>query len=175
MLNASTASVPVGPLSRLARLKKKSRDQRTSTLESAKAAPAQISTLPKHTSSLGDGLLFSGGARTAWMHEAWNKNFTETDTGNVIYPATDPEVYRQQVRLFHQAGAHVGTRAIGDRAIDWVVDTYAEILKEKPTRGLRHSIIHANLTTDHAIRRDGVVAETIRRRLPRGAGPVYVV
>jgi len=53
--------------------------------------------------------------------------------------------------LFHQAGVHVGTHAIGDRAIDWVVDTYAEVLKEKPTRGLRHSIIHCNLPTDHAI------------------------
>jgi predicted amidohydrolase YtcJ len=69
----------------------------------------------------------------------------------VGYPATDPQIYRQMVRLFHQAGVHVGTHAIGDRAIDWVVDTYAEVLKEKPTRGLRHSIIHCNLPTDHAI------------------------
>ncbi len=45
----------------------------------------------------------------------------------------------------------MGTHAVGDRAIDWVVDTYAQVLKEKPTRGLRHSIIHANIPTDHAI------------------------
>ena len=45
----------------------------------------------------------------------------------------------------------MGTHAIGDHAIDWVVDTYAEVLKEKPTSGLRHSIIHANIPTDHAI------------------------
>jgi predicted amidohydrolase YtcJ len=55
------------------------------------------------------------------------------------------------VRLFHQAGVHVGTHAIGDRAIDWVVDTYAEVLAETPTAGLRHSIIHANIPTDHAL------------------------
>jgi predicted amidohydrolase YtcJ len=131
------------------------------TLESARAALAHIAALPKPTAYLGDGLLLSGGAkifmdgsggaRTAWMHAAWNKNSTETDTGNVGYPATDPKIYRQQVSLFHQAGVHVGTHAIGDRAIDWVVDTYAEVLKEKPTRGLRHSIIHCNLPTDHAI------------------------
>jgi predicted amidohydrolase YtcJ len=131
------------------------------TLESAKAALAKISALPDHTASLGDGLLVSGGAkifmdgsggaRTAWMHEAWNKNSTQTDTGNTGYPATDPQVYRQQVRLFHQASVHVGTHAIGDRAIDWVVDTYSEVLKEKPTRGLRHSVIHGNLPTDHTI------------------------
>src|SRR6202044_1087799 len=126
-----------------------------STMESARQALAHISALPKPPGSLGDGLLLSGGAkiymdgsggaRTAWMHQPWNKNRTECDGTNVGYPATDPEVYRQMVRMFHQAGIHVGTHAIGDRAIDWVVDTYAEVLKEKPTRGLRHSIIHCNL------------------------------
>jgi len=40
---------------------------------------------------------------------------------------------------------------VGDRAIDWAVDTYAQVLKEKPTHGLRHSIIHANIPTEHAL------------------------
>lgn len=53
--------------------------------------------------------------------------------------------------LFHQAGVHVGTHAIGDRAIDWVVDTDAQVLAETPTHGLRHSIIHANVPSDHAL------------------------
>jgi hypothetical protein len=132
-----------------------------STMESARQALAQISALPKPPGSLGNGLLLSGGAkiymdgsggaRTAWMHKPWNKNRTEIDGTNVGYPSTDPRIYRQMVRMFHQAGVHVGTHAIGDRAIDWVVDTYAEVLKEKPTRGLRHSIIHCNIPTDHAI------------------------
>ncbi len=131
------------------------------TMESARAALAVMTALPKPPASLGDGLLFSGGAkifmdgsggaRTAWMRQPWNKNRTEIDGTNVGYPATDPAVYRQMVRLFHQAGIHIGTHAIGDRAIDWVVDTYAEVLKEKPTHGLRHSIIHANIPTDHAM------------------------
>jgi hypothetical protein len=55
------------------------------------------------------------------------------------------------VRIFHQAGITVGTHAIGDRAIDWVVDTYAEVEHEKPIPGLRHSIIHAYLPTPHAV------------------------
>jgi predicted amidohydrolase YtcJ len=93
----------------------------------------------------------SGGARTAWVYKDWNKNSTGIDRGNHGYPLTNPDIYRQQVRLFHQAGVSVGTHAIGDHAIDWVVDTYAEVLKEKPTPGLRHSIIHANIPTDHAI------------------------
>lgn len=93
----------------------------------------------------------SGGARTAWMHADWNKNFTGVDTGNRGYPLTDPEIYRQQVRMIHNAGIHVGTHAIGDHAIDWVVDTYAEVLKDNPQKSLRHSIIHANIPSDHAI------------------------
>ena len=131
------------------------------TLESAQQALAHISALPKPPGSLGNGLLISGGAkifmdgsggaRTAWMYKPWNKNSTEIDAENVGYPATDPEIYRQQVRLFHQAGVNVGTHAVGDRAIDWVVDTYAEVLKERPTRGLRHSIIHCNIPSDHAM------------------------
>lgn len=93
----------------------------------------------------------SGGARTAWMTSDWNRDFNDTDAGNRGYPLTDPETYRQQVRIIHNAGIHVGTHAIGDRAIDWVADTYAEVLRDKPTPGLRHSIIHANIPSDHAI------------------------
>ena len=33
------------------------------------------------------------------------------------------------------AGLHISTHAVGDRAIDWVVDSYAEALKATPTRG----------------------------------------
>jgi predicted amidohydrolase YtcJ len=132
-----------------------------STLASARATLATVLSLPRPPQSLGDGRLLScgakifmdgsGGARTAWLTREWHKNSTEIDHGNFGYPSTDPEVYRQMVRLFHQAGVHVGTHAIGDRAIDWVVDTYAQVLGETPTMGLRHSIIHANIPSDHAI------------------------
>jgi predicted amidohydrolase YtcJ len=132
-----------------------------STLASAQAALVSILAQPRPPQSLGDGRLLScgakifmdgsGGARTAWMTQEWHKNSIEIDRGNFGYPSTDPEVYRQMVRLFHQAGVHVGTHAVGDRAIDWVVDTYAQVLGETPTMGLRHSIIHANIPSDHAI------------------------
>jgi predicted amidohydrolase YtcJ len=122
---------------------------------------ARVQANPRPPASLGDGVLLSGGvkmymdgsggARTAWMHEDWNKNFTEKDPGNLGYPATPPDIYRQLVTDLHNAGVHVSTHAIGDRAIDWVVDTYAQALAAKPTRGLRHGIIHDNTPTDHAI------------------------
>ena len=131
------------------------------TTEAARQVIAHMAALPKLPQNSGDGRLISGGvklymdgsggARTAWVYKEWNKNSTGTDTGNHGYPAIEPEVYRQMVRLFHQAGIHVGTHAIGDRAIDWVVDTYAEVLRETPKRGLRHSIIHSNIPTEHAL------------------------
>ncbi len=131
------------------------------TMESARATLARIQALPRAPASLGDGRLFScgaklymdgsGGGRTAWLYADWNKNMREVDTGNRGYPATDPAIYRAEVRLFHQAGVHVGTHAIGDRAIDEVVDTYAAVLRETPMTGLRHSIIHANIPSDHAV------------------------
>ena len=93
----------------------------------------------------------SGGARTAWMYDDWNKNLTEVDKGNPGYPSTPPDAYRQIVSELHDAGVHVSTHAIGDRAIDWVVDTYDRVLQAKPTRGLRHGLIHANIPTDRAI------------------------
>jgi predicted amidohydrolase YtcJ len=140
------------------------------TLESARQALARLEPLPHPPASLGDGRLLSGGikmfmdgsggARTAWMYADWNKNFTEKDTGNTGYPTTPPDVYRQVVALAHAQNVHVSTHAIGDRAIDWVVDTYQGVLQSRPTRGLRHGIIHANTPTDHAIQ---VMAELQQR------------
>jgi predicted amidohydrolase YtcJ len=130
-------------------------------LEDAAAVQARVNANPRPPQSLGDGLLFSGGvkmymdgsggARTAWMHEDWNRNLSDVDAGNVGYPATPPDQYRTMATGFHNAGVHVSTHAIGDRAIDWVVDTYAQALAAKPTKGLRHGIIHANTPSDHAV------------------------
>ncbi len=93
----------------------------------------------------------SGGARTAWMYDDWNRNLKDVDKGNTGYPSTDPGAYRQIVTELHNAGIHVSTHAIGDRAIDWVIDTYDQALKATATRGLRHGIIHANTPSDRAI------------------------
>ncbi len=131
------------------------------TMDSGRATLARIKALPLPPRSLGDGVLLSGGGklymdgsgggRTAWLYDDWHVKSTEIDKGNKGYPAIDVETYKQLVRMYHQAGIHVGTHAVGDRAIDTVVDTYAEVLKETPTHGLRHSIIHSNIPTDHAL------------------------
>lgn len=131
------------------------------TMDSARATLSRLQQQPKPPQSFGDGMLLSGGVkifmdgsgggRTAWVYEPWHKKSTEIDTGNTGYPALDTATYQQMVKLFHDAGFHVSTHAVGDRAIDWVVDAYATVLKEKPTNGLRHGVIHCNIPTDHAI------------------------
>lgn len=131
------------------------------TFADAQALLQRVAQLPKPPATLDGGNLIScgvkifmdgsGGAPTAWVYDDWHRKSVELDVGNKGYPALDPQVYRDQVRLFHNAGFHIGTHAIGDRAIDWVVDTYAQVLADKATHGLRHSIIHANIPTDHAI------------------------
>lgn len=132
-----------------------------STVESAKKALEEINSVPRLPASLGKDHLLScgakiymdgsGGARTGWVYDDWLRNATTPDKGNRGYPQTDPTVYREMVRLFHQNRVPVGTHAVGDRAMDWVVDTYALVEQEHPQSGLRHSIIHANLPTPHAM------------------------
>ncbi len=151
------------------------------TVESAREVLTRLSALPRPPASLGDGLLFaggakiymdgSGGARTAWVYDPWHENSTAVDSGNYGYPTTDTAVYRQMVRLFHRAGINVGTHAIGDRAIDWVVDTYAAVLRETPTRGLRHTVIHANIPTDHAIELMAALEKQFDAAYPESQAP----
>jgi predicted amidohydrolase YtcJ len=130
------------------------------TLASARDIRDKILSLPRAPNAVGGvlisgGIKFymdgSGGARTAWMYQDFNKDSTGTDLGNSGYPTTDPEVYSAQVKLLNAAGIHIGTHAIGDHAIDYVIDAYAAALKEHPVKGLRHAVIHANTPSDHAI------------------------
>jgi predicted amidohydrolase YtcJ len=131
------------------------------SLEEAKQLVATIAPFGRPAAGGGDGRLVSGGikifadgsgaSRTAWMWQDWNRERTGVDTGNRGYPAFDPEVIRALILLYHEAGLHVGTHAIGDRTIDWVVDSYAEALARKPVKGMRHSIIHSNIPGAHAL------------------------
>ena len=131
------------------------------SLDAARSLIADRAATTRPYESTGDDHVIAGGvklymdgsrgARTAWLYDDWNKDFTGTDTGNKGYPTTNPDTIRQMIKLFHAAGMHVSVHSIGDQAIDWVVDSYVEALKEKPTKGLRHGIIHANIPTDHAI------------------------
>jgi predicted amidohydrolase YtcJ len=116
----------------------------------------------------------SGGARTAWMYDDWNKELTETDTGNRGYPANGPEypaIFKEQVTTLTAAGISVGAHAVGDRGIDFVVDTFAEALKAHPVKGLRHSIIHANVPTDRAMQVMASLQKTYDAGYPEAQAP----
>ena len=136
-------------------------DGRDGTLDEVRAYADSLATFTRPYESTGDDRLIpggvklyidgSGGARTAWLYEDWNRDHTGTDTGNRGYPTMDPDELRRRFRAYHDAGLHVSIHSIGDRAIDWTVDSFMEALEATPTRGLRHGIIHSNIPTDRAL------------------------
>jgi predicted amidohydrolase YtcJ len=93
----------------------------------------------------------SGGARTAWMYDEWNKNISDIDTGNLGFLNIEADTLQAMIKLAHDAGIHISTHAIGDRTIDLVLNNYREVLFKNPIMGLRHGIIHANIPTQNAI------------------------
>jgi predicted amidohydrolase YtcJ len=131
------------------------------SLDETRAQIARLGPFAKPYRSTGDDHLVpggiklhmdgSGGARTAWLYDEWNRNYREKDAGNRGFPAHEPDVIREQIRLYHDAGLHMTIHSVGDRAIDWVVDSYALALERNPIHGLRHGISHANIPTDHAL------------------------
>jgi predicted amidohydrolase YtcJ len=131
------------------------------TVDEARTLIGRIEPLGKPNAAGGDDRLVSGGiklfadgsgaSRTAWVWEDWNLQWNGVDTGNRGYPAIDPDVLRELILLYHDAGLNIGVHAVGDRTIDWVVDSYALALDRNPRQGLRHSIIHSNIPTEHAI------------------------
>lgn len=131
------------------------------TVAAAKGVIAERAAMTKPYESTGDEHVIaggvklyidgSGGARTAWLYDDWNKDYRGVDAGNRGYPTSNADTIRMLIRMYHDAGMHVAVHSIGDRAIDWVVDTYDQAMRENPKKGLRHAIIHSNIPTDHAI------------------------
>jgi predicted amidohydrolase YtcJ len=98
--------------------------------------------------------MFIDGAQDSDSHWSWQEhfiNFTTVDPGNYGYPSMDPDLYRAQVKMYHDAGLQVQTHAIGDRAIDWTLESYKLAEEANPIFGLRHGIIHCDIPTDWAL------------------------
>lgn len=131
------------------------------TVQASRELIKQVGPFTKPYISTGDDMLISGGikiyldgsggARTAWLYDEWNKDFNEVDNGNYGYPVIDPVVFRKQVIMFHNAGLHMSAHSIGDRAIDLILDCYSLALNKNPIRGLRHGIIHCCIPSEKAI------------------------
>lgn len=126
--------------------------------DEAEALIKRLTSYKMQSQAYGD-MLIIGGIKifldgvpgTAWVYNEWNKNFYEVDEGNFGSPVIDPEIFRRLVMMYHRAGLHVEVHAVGDKAIDWTLKCFIEALWEKPIRGLRHGIIHADIPTDRAI------------------------
>lgn len=65
--------------------------------------------------------------------------------------ALDPAQYTKSVRLANQYGWHVGTHAVGDAAVDLVLDAYEAANNDQSIRGKRFSVIHGSLITPEQV------------------------
>jgi hypothetical protein len=90
------------------------------------------------------------GATTAWLHRAY-KDAPNTSGLTV----TEPELLRSRIVAANQLGLHVTVHAIGDRANDWLLDTYADVQRAGPQKDWRFRIEHAQHLTPEAIKKFG--------------------
>jgi len=92
-----------------------------------------------------DGSLGSG---TAWFHDAYSDA-----PGNTGLTIQDPAVLYGRIEAADRAGLHIAVHAIGDRANDWLLDSYAKIEAAHGARDRRFRIEHAQHLTQAAIQR----------------------
>lgn len=101
-----------------------------------------------HRLHVGQAKLFSDGAittRTCWLTEPF-LNMPD----NYGLPLHPPEELRHLIREAHNAGWQIATHAIGDRAIDLVLNAYAEAQRENTRYRPGHRIEHCMLL-DHEL------------------------
>ncbi|MCC7021920.1 MAG: amidohydrolase [Thermomicrobiales bacterium] len=100
---------------------------------------------------IGPAKLFSDGSiggRTARMHAPY-----EGEPENFGLWMMPPEELKAKVRRAHDAGFQVGIHAIGDAAIDLVLDAYAEAQVANPRPDARHRIEHCSIVDDRILGR----------------------
>ncbi|MFT4038965.1 MAG: amidohydrolase [Thermomicrobiales bacterium] len=100
---------------------------------------------------IGPAKLFSDGSiggRTAMMHAPY-----EGQPDNHGLWMMPPDALKAKVRRAHDAGFQVGIHAIGDAAIDLVLDAYEEALAANPRPDARHRIEHCSIVDDRILGR----------------------
>lgn len=92
-------------------------------------------------------------ARTAWVSEP----YVGGGTGAMTTPGDTPEeqlaTLQEWVMTAHELGFQVGTHATGDRTVNAVVDAYQAASAKFGGNGLRHYVIHGDLTREDDLRR----------------------
>jgi len=100
---------------------------------------------------LGPMKLFSDGSLIG-RSAAMNEGFAD-DPCNHGMLAMAPGELEARIGAAHRGGWQVATHAIGDRAVEEVIDAYAEALRHTPRRDHRHRIEHAGISSDAAVAR----------------------
>lgn len=88
------------------------------------------------------------GSTTAWFHEPY-----DDAPGNTGLVVTDPTDLRRDILAADAAGLHLIVHAIGDRANDWILDTFREAAALNGPRDRRFRVEHAQHLTRDAIPR----------------------
>jgi predicted amidohydrolase YtcJ len=88
------------------------------------------------------------GSTTAWFHQPFSD---EPSTSGLV--VTDTVDLRSWIMGADAAELHVAVHAIGDRANDWLLRTYAEAIRQNGARDRRFRIEHAQHLTREAIDR----------------------
>ena len=94
---------------------------------------------------LGDGSL---GARTAYLNEPYSDDYKTS--GICTYTQ---EQFDEMVELAHKNNMQVAIHAIGDKAMDMVVNSIEKALNNYPRNNHRHGVVHCQLTTDNLLNR----------------------
>ncbi len=101
--------------------------------------------------TIGPAKLFSDGSiggRTARMRSPY-----EGESDNYGLWMISPEEIEERVIRAHDAGFQVGIHAIGDAAIEAVLDAYAEAQKRNPRPDMRHRIEHCSIVDERLLDR----------------------
>jgi hypothetical protein len=106
-------------------------------------------------------------ARTALMYDEFCDPATgRPQKGNRGYLSIPEDELTRIVETAHVNGFQIAVHAIGDRAIDLILDVYEGALKREPRANQRHSIVHALLPTSNAIQRVRALDIVIETQTP---------
>ncbi len=100
---------------------------------------------------IGPAKLFSDGSIGG--HTARVRKPFEGTTDTYGLWMEDPEKMKRDVRRAHDAGFQVGVHAIGDAAIDLILDAYEDAQRENPRPDVRHRVEHCSIVDLATIQR----------------------
>ena len=117
----------------------------------------------------------SGGARTAWLHEPWNKEYTRRRRGQLRLSGDSSRSAAKQIRMFHDAG-HARERPLHRRSRHRLGGRFLRHgVRGEPSEGSpsrHHPRQHPDRPRD---RHHGEAPGRVRRRLSGALGPFHVV